>query len=489
MNSFSEYMDRVKAEEELKTKTKAFIRTASNTEGQEKNVDFGLEFKKGKFTHNRFLLAVSAVAACLVLALGGNAYYHTPINYLCLDINPSVELGINAFGRVVSTQAYNKDGLKLLEENSYSNLSVEDAVSTLVLDAARQGFVAEDGSTVIAVTAESNENKAAVELQNNGESGANSTLSENGISAIVYSDYTDLQLRKQAHDLEISPGKLRLILILQTFDSSITIEKYKNAKMTDIITKADELLTQSDSGWKNGNEAEMLEKIYNAAQQVQAAYANAEREQNRNGPQNQNQGSGEQEQSRNQNQGSNDNGTQNQVQNQGLETKHVQNRSSDTRQQQAQNPEEQSQSQVQGANTSVSNQDQGQTTGAQSGSHETAQEDGYGAKSASAAADTRPDAGGNQTSSDSADTGSDAGGKQISSDSAATGQDAGGNQISSDSAATGSDAGGSQTSSGSADTGSDAGGKQTSSDSADIGTISGSGSSSGVPSENGKGGR
>ena len=152
MNSFSEYMGKVKAEKELKTKTEAFVRTAlSSTELQKKTADSGSEFRRKRFASNKFLTAAAAVAACLVLALGGNAYYHMPVNYLCLDINPSIELGINAFGKVVSTQAYNEDGLGLLKAYKYTNLSVEDAVDALVQNAVNQGFVAADGSSVISV--------------------------------------------------------------------------------------------------------------------------------------------------------------------------------------------------------------------------------------------------------------------------------------------------------------------------------------------------
>jgi hypothetical protein len=507
MNSFSEYMDKVKAEKELKTKTEAFVRTVlSNTEGQERIADSGLEFKKGKSTRNRFLAAVSAVAACLILALGGNAYYHTPIHYLCLDINPSVELGINAFDRVVSAQAYNEDGRELLGDHPYSNLSVETAVSSLVLDAVQQGFVAGDGSTVIAVTAESNKSQAAVKLQNSGESGAESALNAGGISAIVYSDSTDLQLRKQAQDLGISPGKLRLISILQTLDPSVSIAAYKNAKTTDIMTKAAELLAQSGDGWENGDEADILEKIRDVAERVQASYEYAEREQSRSGTQNQSRDSGQQEQNQNQNQCSNDNEIQNQVQSRDLEIKQpVQNQSSDNRQQQAQNPEEKTQNPVQEGSTSVSGQNQGQPAGTQSENGETVQDtgdngkmalafeepgtDAGGSQTSSASEEPGTDAGGSQTSSASEEPGTDAGGSQISSASEEPGTDAGGSQTSSASEEPGTDAGGSQISSASEEPGTDAGGSQISSASEEPGNAGGSSSSSGAPSENGRSGR
>lgn len=312
MNSFSEYMNSVKAEKELKEKTEAFVRTAlSNKECQEEVSDSGLEFRKNRFAAKKLLVAVSTLAACLFLVLGGNAYYHMPVNYVCLDINPSVELGINAFGRVVSTQAYNEDGLQLLGDIKYSNLSLKDSVSALVQEAAEQGYIAEDGSTVIAVTAESNNEKTAAELQNTCEAEINLTLGAGETSAIVYTDCVNLQLRTQAREAGVSPGKFRLIEILQTLDSNITLEQYKNAKITDIITAASEII--SATGGQNGEYAGALEKIRNAAQQIQAAYGNTQQEQF------QNQGSETGAQQQTQNQGS-DSAAQEQEQNQNTDS-------------------------------------------------------------------------------------------------------------------------------------------------------------------------
>lgn len=352
MNSFSEYMDKVKAEKELKEKTETFVRTAL-LNAEQKAQDSGLEFRKKRFFKNKFLVAVSA-AACTIMVVAGNAYYHMPVNYVSLDINPSVELGINSFGRVVSVQAYNEDGLQLLGDSEYSNLSVEDAISTLVLDASEQGFIAEDGTTVIAVTAESDNKEAAAELQSDIEEGANSALSLNGISAVVYSDYADLQIREQSAEMGISPGKLRLILILQELDPSITIEDYKDAKITDIISKASELLSQAGNGSQNENYAEVFNKICNAADKVQTARLNAEREQNRNREQYKEESSCEQVQNQTQNQystgqeqiqsqGSDEPETQNQVQLQGEAEQQAPNQSLNTGKQEPLISEEQAQ--------------------------------------------------------------------------------------------------------------------------------------------------
>ncbi|MGE4354617.1 MAG: hypothetical protein AB7D36_11110 [Oscillospiraceae bacterium] len=388
MNAFSDYMDNVRAEEALKEKTKDYVRTALlNPENQDKTADSGAEFRKNRLVIKRFLVAVSSAAACLFLALGANAYYHTPVNYVCLDINPSVELGINAFGRVVSAQPYNDDGLRLLDGNAFSNLSTADAVGTLVRGAAEQGFIAGDGSTVIAVTAESDSADTAAELQSSIEAQVDSALSASGISAIVYSDCTDLQLREQAKEAGLSPGKLRLIRILQTLDPDITIADYKNAKITDIVAKANALASSPGSGSRqNGDYAEALEKIRDAARQVQAAYANAEQAQN--------------------------GGEQNQAQIQASDTQQQgQNQDSNSGQQQTQGQAGQVQNQAPENSPSDTGQNGGQAAGAPSETKTAAQDSGGKRDTASAQAGPETAADSSSGSSSGMPPGNGKGGK------------------------------------------------------------------------------
>lgn len=303
MHSFSEYIDRVKAEPELKEKTKMFVFHAlSDATCQNAPADSGTGFGKGRTAKRKLLAAAAAVVACAVLAVGSYAFYRTPVNYVCLDINPSVELGVNAFDKVVSAEAYNQDGQRLLEGAPCMNLSVETAVAGLVRRAAEENFLAEDGSTVIAVTAESDSKKTVASLQDSGEQGARSALSAGEHSAVIFSDGMDLQLRSRAQKAGISPGKLRLILLLQALDPDITVEECKDAKMTELMTRANELLC-SGSSLSGETYAETAEKIRDAAQQVQAARANAERTRNGTGGQEQSTGTDGQNQNQMQGQG------------------------------------------------------------------------------------------------------------------------------------------------------------------------------------------
>ena len=266
-----------------------------------KKTENGIQNKKMK----RILVGTCSVFALSLLAAGGYTYYKMPVNYVSLDINPSVEIGLNAFDKVVDVEAANTDGQALIQENNLLNLSVEEAIDSLVQEATDQGFVKEDGSTVIAVTAESDNEEKAQELQQASSNGVNLAMSAKNSIATVYSDCSDLAVRTEAKEMGISPGKYKLIKMMQSLDSDITVEQYKDAKVSEIMTKAAELVQNSNDTANQGDEtATFIEKVKATEQestQNQVKAAEKEKENNYNSntdgsTQNQNQ---EQEQNQN----------------------------------------------------------------------------------------------------------------------------------------------------------------------------------------------
>ena len=243
MNTLKNYLDQVTAEEALKNKTKAYVK-ASLLHEQKNPAD--KKSLRSVFGMKKLIVAASTIAACAVLAISGYAYSNTAVNFVSLDINPSVELGLNAFDKVVSVEGVNEDGQNLIREQKLTRLTIEEAIRILVEEAVNQNYIAEDGSTVIAVTAESDDENEALQLQESSAQGVNLAMSNKGILSVLYQDCSSLDLRTEAKALDISPGKLKLIKFLQTLDPNITIEEYQNAKVSDIIDDANELLASVD---------------------------------------------------------------------------------------------------------------------------------------------------------------------------------------------------------------------------------------------------
>lgn len=288
---FIKYMDQIKAEDALKEKTRQYVEAVSGAHEAAGAVSAAARHRKPKMlVIRRFREMVTAAVVLAAVFIGGLAYYQMPVNFISMDINPSLELGINAFDRVVAVEAVNGDGLQLVERQRLVNASLEEAVQALVQEAVRQGYIQQDGASVVSLTAVSK--KATAALQERLREAALQGLMEADAKAVVYTDGSDPQLRARAHERGLSAGKYKLILLLQELDPELDIEDYRNANIAALILKADSLLAAS--GFGNGQTAELQQAFRMVAAAALEIQVNEQRMlQNRNAEQNQTEGTGE----------------------------------------------------------------------------------------------------------------------------------------------------------------------------------------------------
>lgn len=230
-------LDQIQADENLKRKTAEYI---LNADANIISINSAAVRKKPVFAKKFIAVACAALVFCS-LPVGAYAYYKTPTSYVSVDINPSVELGINSFGKVVSAKAYNDDGKKVLEGLSLLGMNVESAVRQLVKAASQNGYIKEDGSTFISVTAETDNEATAEKLEEAAAAGAQDAVDDADDRATIETDHIALDRRDEAVALGITPGKLNLIQKLQALDPSIKTEDYKDAAVSVIQKKFTEL--------------------------------------------------------------------------------------------------------------------------------------------------------------------------------------------------------------------------------------------------------
>ena len=194
-----------------------------------------------------------ALGACIILGSGGGvyAYAKNPVAYVSMDINPIVELGVNAFDKVVSIEAYNEDGKKILEGTNLINYNVSDAVSTVISNAISDGYITKDVTTTAAVAVEittsTDKENVATKLNESLKEAADKTLDNNNVDVEVETEEVALARRDDARTLGITPGKLNLIQKLQALDPTITVEEYKSSSVKDIQKKTKELRKDNKS--------------------------------------------------------------------------------------------------------------------------------------------------------------------------------------------------------------------------------------------------
>ncbi|MBW7572071.1 anti-sigma-I factor RsgI family protein [Caproiciproducens faecalis] len=232
---FRAAMNHIRAKEDLKRNTKAYLIASLNASPA------ATKSRSARSVRQRVVIAACTVFFVCAMSAATVAYYKTPASYLSLDINPSVELGVNGLGRIVSATAYNSDGTTILNGQNIMDADVKSAVHTLVKSAAQKGFVAQDGSTVISVTSETDDASTAIELENAAAQGAETAIQSERKTATISKDHVPLEKRDEAKKLALTPGKLSLIQKLQALDPSVTVSEYKDAKVKDIMKRINEL--------------------------------------------------------------------------------------------------------------------------------------------------------------------------------------------------------------------------------------------------------
>lgn len=168
--------------------------------------------------------AAIALAACLTLAavgVGGYAWAQAPCAYVAIDVNPSIELGINRLGNVASVRAYNEDGERLLQALDLDGLAYADAMAAL--EERLRGYL-DDGATV-EMTVVCDDERQAAELEQVGVG----CLGASG-SGSVHCSHASSEEHHAAESAGMGLGKYRLYLEL--VDAGVNISPEEASAMT-----------------------------------------------------------------------------------------------------------------------------------------------------------------------------------------------------------------------------------------------------------------
>lgn len=212
-NRIQKSMENIRATEEMKQNTLRYL--------EMQQIKQSSIFQRKPYTALRYVMAV--ICVFLLAGTGGYAVYSRPVSYISIDVNPSIELAVNRFDRVVSAIGYNEDGQDILEHVSLKNISYQQAIERLLQDAYYSRYLNQDSQLVVTVVSEHSD--AMLEQIN-----ANDSFQ--ALGALTYS--SDTACMDEAHQHEMSFGKYRAFLELSQYDANITVEDCHNMTMGEI---------------------------------------------------------------------------------------------------------------------------------------------------------------------------------------------------------------------------------------------------------------
>lgn len=211
MNRIRESMEEIRASQELKAHTLRY-----------------LEMQRGRrsrpvWRRGSSYMLTAAMCLLLILGVGWRTLYSMPTSYISMDVNPSIELGINRYGRVVTVEAYNEDGQDILQHLSLKNKPYVQAVSSLLENEIYQKYLVDNATLVFTIISDSPDAiRKELDLLDTGET----------CQILTYT--SDSHCMEEAHHYEMSFGKYRAYLELAEYDQSVTVEDCHGMSMGEI---------------------------------------------------------------------------------------------------------------------------------------------------------------------------------------------------------------------------------------------------------------
>ena len=142
-NQIRQTFDAIQAPERLKRATKAALR--------KKTFDYGRNLYR--LRQHRQRLAASLLS--LVLVISGLGLWFFPATSIGVDINPSLELKVNAFDRVISLKGRNSDGVALVQDIDVAGMAYDDAMQRILLSQGLKPYLDQGSAITITVAGNS----------------------------------------------------------------------------------------------------------------------------------------------------------------------------------------------------------------------------------------------------------------------------------------------------------------------------------------------
>ena len=166
-------------------------------------------------------------AACLALIIAGGGMQYTQSHLvrsiISVDVNPSVELKLNAKSRVISAVALNRDGEEILEGLKLEGADANVAVNALIGSLLQHGYVDELANSIL-ISVEDGDSVRGAALQQELTTEVEAILDAASLNAAILTQSVEENeaLRQQADEYGISLGKAQLIETLVQSSDHLT---------------------------------------------------------------------------------------------------------------------------------------------------------------------------------------------------------------------------------------------------------------------------
>ena len=182
---------------------------------------------------------LTAVAACfliLIMLSSGVYAYYTPYSYVSVDMNPSLELYVNRFERVIEVHAFNDEALQIIKASKgIKNKNVSAALEQILGNAEEAGYLKKDAENSLMIVVSSKNSKQEAILIDKMSKTSTEVLSNISSNYEVIMEKIKMEKYQKAKEQNISPGKVMLANRFKQAKPEIDEEKVKNMPLQQAI--------------------------------------------------------------------------------------------------------------------------------------------------------------------------------------------------------------------------------------------------------------
>lgn len=184
---------------------------------------------KKKYSMNwKLVPALCVVCVCLFVMYT----IRTPYTYISIDVNPSIELSLNRYNRVIGINGYNEESEIVVASINVLNQPYLKALSTIDDALDNLGYFNRNSVISYAVASSSKTTE--------------DSIIDAIVSSTMYTEHqsychgADVNQHEEAHQSGMSIGKYQLYLELHEYDESVSVESCQHMSMHEMYTMLEE---------------------------------------------------------------------------------------------------------------------------------------------------------------------------------------------------------------------------------------------------------
>lgn len=213
--------DKIHAEAILKEKTMCFLHEQ-------------IQIRNNNRTSSRLRRFAVCISFALLFIIGGFSYnlYFMHSAYVDIDVNPSIELVVNRFDKVIESNPYNDDGAAILKNINIQYMNYEDAVDKLIDTMVINGCLKSEGNFSITVQTKDENRKTNLLVGLRTVIDNSLQAHHTNVNANIFA--VSEEVRIHAHDNHVTPAKYLAISELQQVDPTATFEDCREHTISEI---------------------------------------------------------------------------------------------------------------------------------------------------------------------------------------------------------------------------------------------------------------